>query len=324
MTIAILGAGISGLSAARELRSNGKTVKIFEKSRGVGGRMSTRYADQWEFDHGAQYFTIQNEDFRAEVEAAIASKAVAPWLSRGLYMNSDSVVSADRGGNRYVGTPRMNSLPKFWSKDLDIDLGRRVCRMEREKGISLHFEDGTVESGFEAVISTLPPEQAKAVLPIADAERLNLLSKAHMHACFTLMIGWPRPFNMDWDSLRVKDLPIDWISVNSAKPDRTVDVGTLVITSEPNWSDWHVDADHVWIKNVMLSAASSLTGLTLETAPHQVLHRWLYASNKSSPNVACLGEGDIILCGDWCQGGRVEGAWLSGRAAARRFLSLTP
>jgi len=329
MTIAIIGAGISALSAARELRENGKVVKLFEKSRGVGGRMSTRYADQWEFDHGAQYFTIQDESFRANIDQAMHSGVVAPWSSRGLYLHQ-GVVSADRGRARYVGTPRMNSLPKFWAQDLDIHLGRRVSRVERggtgltlSQGITLHFEDGTIESGFEGVISTLPPEQAKAILP-ADVSALKPLSMAQMHACFTLMIGLSTPLDLGWETLRVKSLPIDWIAINSAKPSRRQDCGTLLVTGEPHWSDKHVEADRDWIKNVMLSAASSLTGLSLQTAPHQVLHRWLYASNKTSPDKAYIGEGDIILCGDWCQGGRVEGAWLSGRAAARSFLSVAP
>lgn len=325
MTIAILGAGVSGLSAARELRANGKNVKIFEKSHGVGGRMSTRYADMWEFDHGAQYFTVQDEDFRAEVDRAIVSGAVAPWLSRGLYLGEGDI-SADRGGDRYVGTPRMNSLSKFWAKDLDIDLGRRVSRVSRvehKQGIMLQFEDGTIESGFEAVISTLPPDQAKAIFP-ADVRTLKPLAEAQMHACFTLMIGLSTPINVGWETVRVKALPIDWISINSAKPGRRQDVGTLIITSESHWSDKHVAADRDWIKNVMLSAASSLTGLPLHTAPHQRLHRWLYASNKTSPDMTYIDAGDIILCGDWCQGGRVEGAWLSGRAAARSFVSVAP
>ena len=64
MKIAIIGSGIAGLSAARELRQNGVDVYLYEKSRGVGGRMSTRYAGDWEFDHGAQYFTAQDEDLK--------------------------------------------------------------------------------------------------------------------------------------------------------------------------------------------------------------------------------------------------------------------
>jgi len=93
-----------------------------------------------------------------------------------------------------------------------------------------------------------------------------------------------------------------------------------VIHSEAGWSDAHVDADRDWVQDVMLKSASALLGLPLEKAPHIALHRWLYASNKTSPDTDCLRGQGFVVAGDWCLGGRVQGAWLSGRAAARAFL----
>jgi predicted NAD/FAD-dependent oxidoreductase len=141
-----------------------------------------------------------------------------------------------------------------------------------------------------------------------------------MHVCFCLMVGLSAPINPGWDTLRVKDLPIDWIAINHAKPGRSQDVGTLVVHSEAGWSDANVDADRDWVQDVMLKSASALLGLPLQNAPHIALHRWLYASNKSSPDTPCLTDEGMVVSGDWCLGGRVQGAWLSGRAAAQAFL----
>lgn len=55
--IAIIGAGVSGLIVANE-------VTIFDKSRGIGGRMATRRVDNYHFDHGAQFFTAKSEEFK--------------------------------------------------------------------------------------------------------------------------------------------------------------------------------------------------------------------------------------------------------------------
>lgn len=318
MTIAILGAGVAGLSAARNLRANGVDVRLFDKSRGVSGRMSTRYADPWEFDHGAQYFTVQDANFKAEIETAIKAGACAPWPARALYLRTGEL-SADTGRDRYVGTPRMNSLPKFLAEGLDIELGRRASKIVRGETWTIEFEDGTTETGFDGVISTLPPAQAALVLP-SDFKQMPSVDAAQMHVCFTLMIGLAAPIDPGWETLRVKDLPIDWISINAAKPGRSQDVGTIVVTSAPDWSDAHQDSDREWVQDVMLKSASALVGLPLEKAPHLALHRWLYASNKTSPDVACLVGDGIVACGDWCLGGRVQGAWLSGRAAAQTFL----
>ncbi len=58
MRIAVIGAGLSGLACATALQEAGHRVAIFEKSVGVGGRMSTRRVDTvlggTTFDHGAQ------------------------------------------------------------------------------------------------------------------------------------------------------------------------------------------------------------------------------------------------------------------------------
>ncbi len=318
MNIAILGAGIAGLSAARELRANGISAKIFDKSRGVGGRMSTRYAGEWEFDHGAQFFTVQDDDFKAQIDMAITAGVVAPWNARALYLKTGGL-SADTGRDRYVGSPRMNSLPKYWAEGLDIHLGRRINRVVKGETWTLEFEDGTSEAGFDAVISTIPPAQAKLVLP-ADFTEIQSVESAQMHVCFCLMVGLSAPIDTGWDTLRVKELPIDWIAINNAKPGRNGDVGTIVVHSAPEWSDAHAEADRDWVQTVMLQTASALIEMPLDQAPHIALHRWLYASNKTSPDVSCLVGDNIVAAGDWCLGGRVQGAWLSGRAAAKAFL----
>ena len=318
MKIAILGSGIAGLSAARTLQKNGIQAVLFDKSRGVGGRMSTRYAGVWEFDHGAQFFTVQDAEFQEDIDAAIAAGVVSAWTSKGLYLSAGKL-SVDRGRDRYVGSPRMNSLPKYWAKDLNVELGKRVTQIEKAGRWTLRFEDGSAVDGFDGVISTLPPAQAAALLPPNYAERAAVLS-AEMHACFCLMIGLDATIHPGWDTLRVKGLPIDWMAINNAKPGRAQDVGTLVVHSEASWSDAHAEADRDWVKNVMLNAASDLLGQSLSDAPHVALHRWLYAANKVSPDVACLNGDGFVVAGDWCLGGRVQGAWLSGRAAAQSFL----
>lgn len=53
--IAIIGAGISGLTAGYELKKLGFDVTVYEKEPLVGGRMSTRVKDGFHFDIGADH-----------------------------------------------------------------------------------------------------------------------------------------------------------------------------------------------------------------------------------------------------------------------------
>ena len=319
MRIAIIGAGMAGLSAAREL--SGHDVVLFDKSRGVGGRMSTRYAGDYEFDHGAQYFTVTDPDFRALVEG---TDDAAPWNSRGLYLRKGAL-DADTGRPRWVGAPRMNSLPKAMADGLDVRLGSRVSSIEKAEGsVRLAFEDGAAPDVFDHVICTVPAPQASVLLPDSSSLQ-STLSGVAMHACFALMIGMPADatdFAPAWDSLRVGDLPVSWMAVNSRKPGRSGDVVTLVVHASPEWSDAHADDDRAEVQATLLECASALCGVRLDKAPHIALHRWLYAYADEGVGEDHLEDPDTgaLLAGDWCVGGRVEGAWASGRSAARALL----
>ncbi len=54
-SIAIIGAGSSGLAAAHTLQDTGHTVTLFEKNSRVGGRATTRSREGFIYDPGAQY-----------------------------------------------------------------------------------------------------------------------------------------------------------------------------------------------------------------------------------------------------------------------------
>ena len=65
--IAIIGAGLAGLTCGKALQQAGHDVVIFEKSRGIGGRLATRRAEPFYFDHGVAAFTASDDDFQSFV-----------------------------------------------------------------------------------------------------------------------------------------------------------------------------------------------------------------------------------------------------------------
>ena len=318
-TVAVIGAGISGMACARELLRQGLKVKIYDKSRGVGGRLSTRYAGDYEFDHGAQYFTAVDPAFKRLVDEALEAGVVAPWEGRALYL-SDDIAAPDHGKPRFVGIPRMNSFAKWLGEGLDVDLGRRVSAIGEEGGWRLSFEDDSHEMGFSAVVLSVPAPQALPLLP-DDFAHIDAIRSAKMDACFALMVGLEGEHDFGVTSLRAKHLPVDWIAVNSTKPGRPDGVTTLIIHAEADWSNAHVEADRDHIARVLRQTASDLLFHDLSDAPHQTLHRWLYSSVAHPVDEPALYDPDlrIAVCGDWCPGGRVEGAYLSGISAAERL-----
>jgi len=74
---AIVGAGMAGITAARTLAQAGHEVLLLDKHHSPGGRISTRLTEFGGFDHGAQFFTVTDERFKAAL--ALQPELIAQW-----------------------------------------------------------------------------------------------------------------------------------------------------------------------------------------------------------------------------------------------------
>ena len=92
----------------------------------------------------------------------------------------------------------------------------------------------------------------------------------------------------------------------------------------PAWSTAHLEAPKETVAERLFAAFFDATGLE-PIAPRFVqAHRWRYALAENPLDAGCLWDADLKVgvCGDWCNNSRVEGAFLSGTAAAGRVLGL--
>ena len=119
-SIAIIGAGIAGITLARNLSALAE-VTVFEKSRGLGGRMANRRREGFSFDHGAQYFTARSPAFKATAESAAADGDAGIWPKSVHTLKADGLVSDTRPPEpRYVGTPGMSAFAHGLAEGLHI------------------------------------------------------------------------------------------------------------------------------------------------------------------------------------------------------------
>ncbi len=81
INIAIIGAGLAGLTAANILKNNAN-ITLFEKSRGVGGRIATRRSEPYFFDHGAQFFKARSAEFKDLINPMIKQGIIQTWNDR--------------------------------------------------------------------------------------------------------------------------------------------------------------------------------------------------------------------------------------------------
>jgi hypothetical protein len=320
--IAIIGAGISGLTLARTL-SPYADIQVFEKARGVGGRMSTRYAEPFYFDHGTQFFTARSQDFQRYLSPLIAKGLVAEWTGKVITFQEDRTIK-DRlwFEPHYVAVPNMNSLCKYLAIDIPVTLNTEVASLGEKlpDGWQLADKDGNSLGVYDWVVSTAPPVQTKRLFS-AHLPPQNPLSNAILLGCYTLMIGFNKSWTGPWIAAKVHASPIEWIAINSTKPGRNHSVTSIIVHSHNSWAEMHIDDDIHDTEAFLRREFDHITGIDSRTADYFSCHRWRYALVDQPKERTPFIDSDLGLAstGDWCNASRIEDTWLNAIKLGNHF-----
>ena len=339
--VAIIGAELSGLSAARHLAVQGLEVVIVEKSQGVGGRAATRrmqLADGTErlVDHGAQFFTARDPIFQSQVSA---------WLSRGICFewatgfhtwdgNSLNLPDPKWEEPRYACHGGMSTLGKNLGEGLPIIRNFTVTTVSVEGGEWLLHPDAS---------SPMEPVRAKSLFgsaPVPQSLRLvgphllpsdrECLEGVTFGSCLAVMACYENlPSDLGWKGIQIRDdhSPLSWVALDSSRRDPNLRQGTLVIHASPEFSSGETLSTPEGKEKAaaeMLREAARILGEWAGRPCHAISHLWRYAIplSEGMPEgfLRSESEAPLYLIGDGLQRGRVEGAWISGFKAARDFL----
>ena len=323
--IAVVGAGLAGLMCARTLADQGLVVRVFERSRGLGGRCGTRRDGPWAFDHGAQYFTSRDPRLAASMDDWRARGVVARW--------EGTVIIRERGGarsastepsatDRWVAVPGMGALAHDLARDLDVQRTTEIAAIVRDAGgWRVVAQDGGTHGRFDAVLVAIPPAQAHALLAPHAPALAQSAAAAVMRPTWATMLVLPSRPAVAWDAAFVNDDAIlSWICRDCSKPGRAPDgAETWVLHATHAWSAARLDADRETIAAAMTTAFAAVVGETV--APiHAAAHRWGYAAADPGGLDASLFDPSLGLgaAGDWCSSARIEGALVSGMDLAQR------
>lgn len=316
--IAIIGAGISGLALAHHLQQE-VNITLFEKARGVGGRMSTRYTDRFQFDHGAQFFTARSKQFKDFLNPFINTSIVREWKPK--------VVTLEKGKKsfkrmwfepHYVASSKMNSLCKALAQEQTVMLNKQIVNLSNKNNQWYLIDENDAKHGpFDWVICTAPAPQTEKLLP-SEFTDIKIVSERKMTGCFSMMIGLKNSLPIKWGAAKVKASPIEWIAIDSMKPDRKNDCCSLLIQSSNSWAEAHIESELNIVSQILIEETQSLLDLNFDNISYQSLHRWKYANTvideheDENPSAYFI-DPDLKLatCGDWCMQGRVESAYLS-------------
>ncbi len=332
--VAVIGAGIAGAACARTLAEHGVEVVVFEKSRGPGGRMSTRRGEAGEFDHGAQYFTARDERFARRVESWCHDGVAAEWRARFARVGVDGMEPLSPPP-RFVATPRMNaacaSLLAYPGITLRTEAAvAEIARAGRGWALSVGTSGSPVEThAFDLVLSTAPAAQTATLFGAVAPMLSEGAARASMRPVWALMWASHARVELPFDHAEIDGLfgegALAWVSRISSKPGRSAETDRWAILAQPEWSAVHLERSADEIAERLSCAFAQLCDALRVASPrpfHAVAHRWRFALAPDGRGAgaafdARLGLG---LAGDWTRGSRVEDAYLAGVALAGRAL----
>jgi renalase len=306
--IGIIGAGVAGAALAHALKDFAQ-VMVFEKARGVGGRLSSRYSENFEFDLGAPFFRVHHPAFQGVINDLCQKNIMALWSYK-----AQTVENGNSLKQAYVALPKMNHLSKFLLKDVSVSLCHKVTMIEAINGSGwrIYFDDGhSISCDF--LISTAPPIQTQAIFP-PHFEYADLLAEIELNSALVLMLGLQQPLNVSWDVLEINDDSLQSCVINSRKPGR-VNQESLVVITQPVFAAQHLDKNKDDVIDLILKKLQQHVSIPKDAIVYQGLHQWRYANWSGTTNLelVCLDKAlKLGVCGDWTMGGGVEGAYLSG------------
>ena len=343
--IAVIGAGMAGLGAARELCKAGHSVTFFEKSKGLGGRVATRRINGCIVDHGAQVIKPQgsalHELMLNELPTEDLSSVILPVR---VYQEDGTILSADpnRAEPQYTYRNGISTLAKLLfaalpQEQVTLHSETRIERIEETpEGFHLYAESGMEFGLFEAVIATPPAPQTAALIRAGSWQnkaemqgRADILASVEYHPCLTVLLGYDAPIpEPPAYALLAEDRsrPLLWLAFEQTKtPERAPNGGAVLIAQlGGKFSAENYPAADAEILADTLSALARIFGSDYAVPAWSQIKRWRFSQPTGMVSFAEVNPSGsrFIVCGDALRPecGRVHQAFASGMEGAKLLI----
>ena len=311
MRVVVIGAGLAGLMAAKQLHNNGHDVVVLDKGKSPGGRLATRRIGDSTLDHGAQFFTVRESEFDHRVQEWVQAGIVREWCTG---------FSSQDGHPRYIGTHGMNGIAKHLAQGLKIHCNTFVFEVTRneDRTWTIKIDDGTVFQS-DALVVTCPLPQAYSLLITAHVDIPEALFKCEYDRTIGLLAvldgesAVPAPGGVQNPSESLQFVADNYMKGISHIP-------ALTLHFSPAFSEQHWDDEPHALHQLLVHHAQTFLG-NAHIVESQV-KKWRFATPRTPWQERIWQYESLVIAGDAMSGPKVEGAALSGLAAANAISEL--
>lgn len=297
LNIAIIGAGFAGCYLYNRLKNEGNNITIFEKSRGTGGRLSTKYIENRLIDYGTTSFSTRNPDF-----IYFCNK-----------LTRDGLLS--KHDNTYTPTQGINSICKSLINKDDLVTSTKIisCYKSNNKWL-LKDENNNSFENFDLLILTIPaPQILELNIDIKDDIK-SKLQQVKYDSIATLIMHSNSMFKID-KSLIDSDF-FKYVSNNSRKYNYD-DFSSYVFHVNENFSTANNYRTKENIGELIYKYIEYYQSTKLAKEISIIPHLWKYALVNTGINdqeYYYNKSDELSICSDYFKTKNLEGSFVSARA----------
>ena len=314
----ILGSGVSGSTVAN-LLSKKRSVHVFDKARGPGGRASNkRFKKNLSFDHGVQYISPKSKLFIQFTKKLVKNKVLKTWDENHLDFTFEKKTHAIK----YIGKKANNDLVKYNLKGIKQSFGSPIVKINFKKKFWEILLKDKSKYQFKSLIITCPfPQLKKLAKKYLDKKILNLNVK--MQPNITVMVALKNQKELPISSIKFDDDTLAWAANENSKKRFKSNTNLWTLQATLKWSKKTINKykNDSAIMRQLTSKFINLTGLDKHKIIHTRIHGWKYSYNYEKTSVLSYWNKKYRLgvCGDWLSGPKVENAWLSANDLVKKI-----
>lgn len=304
--IAIIGAGMAGITAARTLTAAGYPVQVFEKSRGSGGRLASKRSDMGRVNLGTQSFSAHEHEFTLQVQNWLHSDWLEPSVSQ---------------PHEWTGSPYMSALTRNLLGNITTHFACEIRSLSHDdNGWSLHDQHQQIHGPFEQLVVAIPAPQAQALLRDCAPNLAEHAAQVQMQPVWMVALGFKEPLAHAFEQMPKDNKVLAHIIETPQDADHPMQ--TWMLRASDAWSEQHLEDDKEQVLLALRDALSALYPAQLPEHDSAFAHRWRYGLGALSHPVGHLTDvpRGLYIAGDWCSTGDVYGAWRSGQQAAQQII----